>query len=90
MAEQWLRLVPHSKKVAGSGLGPFCEEFVCSTCVCFFQLLPLTKKMHIRFIGSLTLFLDVVENVNNCSSRLSLCGPMIDVQPVQPHFLHRD
>ena len=46
--------------------------------------LPPSKNMHVRLIGDSKLSLGV--SVHGCVSRLSLCGPVMDLWPVQgPH-----
>ena len=39
--------------------------------------------MHVRLIDDCKLSLGVSVSVNGCLSRLSLCGPVMDRQPVQ-------
>ena len=46
--------------------------------------LPLSKNMHVRLIGVSKIALrSECERVCGCLSRLSLCGPVMDWQPVQ-------
>ena len=46
--------------------------------------LPPSKNMHVRLIGDPKMVLrSECERVCGCLSRLSLCGPVMDWQPVQ-------
>ena len=69
-------------------LGPFCVEFACSPVYAwvlsgYSGFFPLSKNMHVRLIGDSKLSLGVSVSVCGCLSRLSLCGPVMDWQPVQ-------
>jgi len=46
-------------------------------------LLPPSKSMHVRLIGDSKLSLGESVSVCGCLSRLSLCGPVMDLRPVQ-------
>ena len=45
--------------------------------------LPTSKNMYVRLIGDSKLSLGVSVSLHGCLSHLSLCGPVMDWQPVQ-------
>jgi len=89
MIKVWLALLPHNKKV--SSCNPSWGLSVRSlhvhsmqACVLsrYSSFLPPSKNMHVRLFIDSVLSLGVSVSVHGCISHLSLCGPVIDRQPI--------
>ena len=84
----WLALSPHIKRAPGSnpsgGLSVWSFLTVCMWILSrYFCFLPLPKNIHVRLIGDSKLSPGVSVSLCGCVSRLSLCGLVMDWQPVQ-------